>query len=336
MAKGRTRGPNRPSGKFVRHDWMWLWMAGSKLKDEILFKSTHGAPGATPNAKVQFFSHDNAIKTTVENVKRAAGTTDAPAYDEPYDFDAEIEAARATLGEEVKDACSVAAENLEEYRRLRQITAAQAGEAIGVNESTFRSKMRAVENMKLGEFLALCATLEVDPGVAFGFIDGEDASAVRGMHRLGDVEDHRYIGEMVEFLTNKSGTYIPRHAIIPHALADAERTISGDKTDEDDRWPRWYETDESYSDYGPYFHGEWRDDEDEYGPKISDITGYFMEADGSIYDPEQEEADELFADEVAEYFRSRGLEVQRLGSGRLALGLGQQDDGDNVETESEE
>lgn len=95
MAKGRTRGPNRPSGKFVRHDWMWLWMAGSKLKDEILFKSTHGAPGATPNAKVQFFSHDNAIKTTVENVERAAGTTDAPAYDEPYDFDAEIEAARA-------------------------------------------------------------------------------------------------------------------------------------------------------------------------------------------------------------------------------------------------
>ena len=83
MAKGRTRGPNRPSGKFVRHDWMWLWMAGSKVKDEILFKSTHGAPGATPNAKVQFFSHDNAIKITVENVERAAGTADAPAYDEP-------------------------------------------------------------------------------------------------------------------------------------------------------------------------------------------------------------------------------------------------------------
>ena len=77
-------------------------------------------------------------------------------------------------------------------------------------------------------------------------------------------------------------------------------------------------------------------DEDEYGPKISDITGYFMEADGSIYDPEQEEADELFADEVAEYFMSRGIEVQRLGAGRLALGLGQQDDEDNVETESEE
>lgn len=336
MAKGRTRGPNRPSGKFVRHDWMWLWMAGSKLKDEILFKSTHGAPGATPNAKVQFFSHDNAIKTTVENVKRAAGTTDAPAYDEPYDFDAEIEAARATLGEEVKDACSVAAENLEEYRRLRQITAAQAGEAIGVNESTFRSKMRAVENMKLGEFLALCATLEVDPGVAFGFIDGEDASAVRGMHRLGDVEDHRYIGEMAEFLTNKSGTYIPRHAIIPHALADAERTISGDKTDEDDRWPRWYETDESYSDYGPYFHSEWRDDEDEYGPKISDITGYFMEADGSIFDPEQEEADARAADELMEYLTEQGFAVQRVGSNKISMGLRNEEDVDNVETESEE
>lgn len=205
MPKGRTRGPNRPSGKFVRHDWMWLWMAGSKLKDEILFKSTHGAPGATPNAKVQFFSHDNAIKTTVENVERAAGTTDAPAYDEPYDFDAEIEAARANLDEEVKDTCSVAAENLEEYRRLRQITAAQAGEAIGVNESTFRSKMRAVENMKLGEFLALCATLEVDPGVALGFIDGEDASAVRGMHRLGDVED-----QWVFRLRRKDVAYVRR------------------------------------------------------------------------------------------------------------------------------
>ena len=227
MPKRRTRGPNRPSGKFVRHDWMWLWMAGSKLKHEILFKSTHGGPGATPNAKVQFFSHDNAIKTSVQNVERAAGTVDAPAYDEPYDFDAEIDAARGSLDEEVKDACSVAAENLEEYRRLRQITAAQAGEAIGVNESTFRSKMRAVENMKLGEFLALCATLEVDPGVALGFIDGEDASAVRNMHRLGAVEDHRYIGEMAEFLTGKSGTYIPRHAVIPHALADAEHTISG-------------------------------------------------------------------------------------------------------------
>lgn len=335
MSKGRTRGPNRPSGKFVRHDWMWLWMAGSKLKNEILFKSAHGAPGSTPSAKVQFYSHDNANKTMVENVDCNNGKVDAPARDEPYDFDAKIETARANLDDELKDACAVAAENLEEYRRLRQITAAQAGEAIGVNESTFRSKMRAVENMKLGEFLALCATLEVDPGVVLGFIDGEDASAVRTMHRLGDVEDHRYIGEMAEFLANKSGSYMPRHAIIPHAAADAEHTISGDKTNEDDRWPRWYETDESYSDYGPYFHSEWRDEDDEYGPKISDITGYFMEADGSIYDPEQEEANKLFADSVAECFESRGIEVQRLGGGRLALSLGQQDYEDNVETETE-
>mgnify|MGYP002868147356 CR=1 FL=1 len=114
MSKGRTRGPNRPSGKFVRHDWMWLWMAGSKLKDEILFKSTNGAPGATPNAKVQFFSHDNAIKATAQNMERAAGTIEEPEYDEPYDFDAEIDAARDYLNEEVKDACSVAAENLEQ------------------------------------------------------------------------------------------------------------------------------------------------------------------------------------------------------------------------------
>ena len=336
MAKGRTRGPNRPTGQFVRHDWIWLWMAGSKLKHEILFKRTHGGPGATPNAKVQFFSHDNAIKTTVKNVERAAATIDDPSYDEPYDFDAEVDAARNSLNDEVKDACSVASENLEEYRRLRQITAAQAGEAIGVNESTFRSKMRAVENMKLGEFLALCATLEVDPSVALGFIDGEDASAVRNMHRLGAVEDHRYIGEMTELLSGKYGAYIPRHAAIPHALADAERTISGDKMNGDDQWPRWYETDESYSDYGPYFHAEWRDDVDGHGPEISDITGYFMEADGSIYDPEQEEADRLFAEEVADYFRSSGLEVQRLDAGRHALGLEQLDNGEHVETESEE
>ena len=98
---------------------------------------------------------------------------------------------------------------------------------------------------------------------------------------------------MAEFLSGKFGTYIPRHAAIPHALADAERTISGDKMNGDDQWPRWYETDESYSEYGPYFHAEWRDDEDGHGPEISDITGYFMEADGSIYDPEQEEADRL-------------------------------------------
>ncbi len=336
MSKGRTRGPNRPSGKFVRHDWVWLWMAGSKLKHEIIFNSTHGGPSDTPNSKVQLFSHDNAIKTTVQTAERAAEMSDEPERDESYNFDAKISAARDSLAEEVKDACLVVAENLDEYRRLRQITAAQAGEAIGVSESTFRSKMRAVENMRLGEFLALCATLEVDPGVALGFIDGEDASAVRNMHRLGAVEDHRYIGEMTEFLTGKTGTYIPRHAVIPHALADAEHTISGDKTEKDDRWPRWYETDESYSEYGPYFHARWRDDEDEYGPVISDITGYFMEADGSIYDPEQEKADELFADEAIDYLKSGGIEVQRLGSSRLALGIAQQESGENVETKPEE
>lgn len=336
MVKSRTRGPNRPTGQFVRHDWMWLWIAGSKLKEEIIFKSTHGRPGAMPNAKQQIFSHDNAIKATVRCMECGTGQKGETEYDEPYDFDAEINAARDSLTEEVKDACSVAAENLEEYRKLRQITAAQAGEAIGVNESTFRSKMRSVENMKLGEFLALCATLEVDPGVALGFIDGEDASAVRSMHRLGDVEDHRYIGEMAEFLTSKSGNYIPRHAAIPHALADAERTITGDKTNENDRWPRWYGTDESYSNYGPYFHAEWRDDEGEYGSRISDITGYFMEADGIIYDPEQEEANTRAAGKLMEYRTECGFSVQRIGSNKVAMVLRSEEDEDNVESESEE
>lgn len=336
MVRGRTRGPNRPSGKFVRHDWMWLWMAGSKLRHEIIFRASNGQPGGTPHARVQFQSHDNAIKTAVNAMERDNDMyVDSDDEDAPYDFDAEVEAAREELNEEVKDACAVAAENLEEYRKLREITAAQAGEAIGVNESTYRSKMRSPENMRLGEFLALCATLEVDPGVALGFIDGEDASSIRQMHRLGEVEDHRYIGEMAEFLSYKTGTYIPRHAVVPHALADQEHTLTGDKTEEDDRWPRWYETDESYSKYGPYYHAEWQDDEDEYGTRISEFTCYYMDANGSIYDPDQEEKDEKFADEVEADLRSRGFVVQRLGHGRLAFGLEQHEDGDTVETDME-
>ena len=335
MTRGRTRGPNRPSGKFVRHDWMWLWMAGSNLRNEIIFKASDGRLGATPHARVQFQSHDNAIKTTV----KALGLDNDLPYDieesAPYDFEAEVDSARAKLDEEVKDACLVAAENLEEYRRLREITAAQVGEAMGINESTFRSKMRAPENMKLGEFLTLCATLEVDPGVALGFVDGEDASAVRNMHRLGKVEDHRYVGEAAHFLTCKSGSYIPKHAVVPLALTDYESGLTGDKTEENDQWPRWFETDETYTKYGPYFHAEWRDDDDdEYGPRESDITAYFMEADGSILNPEQEEEDEKFADEIAEYFDSRGFTIQRLGCGRLAVDLKRPDDGEKVEDDS--
>ena len=216
MKRRRTRGPNRPSGKFVRHDWMWLWMAGSKLKQELTYRSMLEQRGGNPNVRVQFQSDDIAVRTAVS----ALMADDERPFeqmedDTPYDIEADIKAAHEKLDEEVKDACSVAAENLEEYRRLRGFTTAQAGEVIGVNESTFRSKVRAVENMRLGEFLALCATLEVDPGVALGFIDGEDASSLRLIHRLGAVEDHRYIGELAEFLSEKSGSTIPRHAVVP-------------------------------------------------------------------------------------------------------------------------
>ncbi|MCR4870918.1 MAG: helix-turn-helix transcriptional regulator [Atopobiaceae bacterium] len=308
---------------------MWLWMAGSNLRNEIIFKTSGGRPGATPHARVQFQSHDNAVKTTVKTLE----LDDNLPYDiedgAPYDFEVEVASARAKLDEEIKDACSVAAENLEEYRRLREITAAQVGEAMGISESTFRSKMRTPENMKLGDFLTLCAMLEVDPSVALGFVDGEDASAVRNMHRLGKVEDHRYVGEAAHFLTCKSGSYIPRHAVVPLALTDYEPGFTGDKTEEDDQWPRWFETDEAYTKYGPYFHAEWRDEDDgEGGSRISNMTSFFMEADGSIFYSEQEGEDEKFADEVAEYFESRGFAIQRFGRGRLAVGLKRPDDGD--------
>lgn len=336
MGRVRTRGPNRPTGKFVRHDWMWLWKAGSKLREEIVFKSSGGKPGGTPNAALQFQSDDIAVRTMVDSIEDGNLTSAADGEPASYDAEAEVRAAREDLDEEVRDACSVAAENLDEYRRLRGITAAQAGEALGINESTFRTKMRSVENMRLGEFLALCATLEVDPAVALGFVDGEDAASVRTMHRLGAVEDHRYIGEMAEFLTGKSGSYFPRHAVVPHAVADAEHTLSGDKTNEDDRWPRWYETDESYEDYGPYFHAELRDDDDEEdSPGASEFTGYFMDAEGNIYDPEQEKRDEDFTDAVIEYFRSRGIEAYRLDRSGQVIGREQPGDGDDVEDSSE-
>lgn len=247
--------------------------------------------------------------------------------------DADVDAARAALDEEVKDACSVAAENLEEYRRLRGLTSAQVGEAIGISESAFRAKMRAVENMRLGEFIALCATLEVDPGVAFGFIDGEDAPGIRDMHRLGAVEDHRYIGEMAQFLLGKTGGYLPRHAVVPEALADFEAGFSEQGADEGGLWPRWYETDESYADYGPYAHAEWADD-DEDGPDGSGMTGYFMDADGNIYDPDQEARDQSFAEEVAAYLEENGISVRQLGSGKLALGVKKPEDGEDVEGSS--
>lgn len=335
MSRGRTRGPNRPSGKFVRHDWMWLWMAGSKLKQELSYRSLLEQHGGNSNVRVQFQSDDIAVRTAVNALMADdERSVEQMEDDAPYDIEADIKAAREKLDEEVKDACSVAAENLEEYRRLRGFTTAQAGEAIGVNESTFRSKMRAVENMKLGEFLALCATLEVDPGVALGFIDGEDACSLRLIHRLGAVEDHRYIGELAEFLTGKAGSTIPRHAVVPHALADQEPGLTGDKTEADDQWPRWFETDESYDKYGPHYHAEWRDDDDDSSPYA--VTGYYMYEDGSIYDPEQEEADERFADEVEADLISRGFVVQRLGGGRLAFGFGEPEDEDIVEDDADQ
>lgn len=272
MGNGKTRGPNRPTGRFVRHDWLWALLAGSELRKEILLK-----------------------------------------YSQAQGDKAGQDAARAMLKDEVKDVCSVAAENLEEYRRLRGVTSAQVGEAIGVSESAFRVKMRTVENMRLGEFLALCATLEVDPGVALGFIDGEDAAGIRDMHRLGAVEDHRYIGELAQFLLRKSGGYLPRHAVVPQALTDFEPGIGDGDSEEGGLWPRWYETDKSYAKYGPYLHTEWAEDEnDESG---TGMTGYFMDAEGSVFDPNQEAEDEKFADEVAEDLESRGFQVRRLGGG---------------------
>lgn len=332
MKSGRTRGPNRPSGKFVRHDWMWLWMAGSRLKQELTYRNMLERHGGNPIVRIQFQSDDVAVRTAVSALMvDDERQTEQMDDDVPYDIGAAIKSAREKLDEEVKDACSVAAENLEEYRRLRGFTTAQAGEVIGVNESTFRSKMRAVENMRLGEFLALCATLEVDPGVALGFIDGEDASSLRLIHRLGAVEDHRYIGELAEFLSGKTGSTIPRHAVVPHALADQESSHTGDKTEADDQWPRWFETDESYDKYGPYFRAERRDDDDSspYG-----ITGYYMYEDASIYDFVQEEADKRLADEVSEYFESQGIGIQRLGAGRLVVRLDLPEDGEVVEDDS--
>lgn len=306
MRRGRTRGPNRPTGKFVRHDWVWLWMAGSKLREKIVFESARVKQVRPPRVSLQVQSDDMASQAMMGSTKdgdRVSATDGEPAS---HDAESEVRIAREDLAEEVRDACSVASENLDEYRRLRGITAAQAGEALGINESTFRTKMRSAESMRLGEFLALCATLEVDPAVALGFVDGEDAAGVRTMHRLGAVEDHRYIGEMAEFLANKSGSCFPRHATVPHASADAEEyTIMGDNTSGDDRWPRWYETDESYQDYGPYLYVERLDDEEE-NPDAPGFTSYFRDAKGNTYDPEQAKKDDDFASALAAYLMEQG------------------------------
>lgn len=230
----RRRGASKPRGAFARSDWFWTWSKGLDLLEAV----SDEPQAELPDGKTL-----------------------------PKDGSS-LDLARERLAYEVDDVCEAASWNLSEYRKLFHITVGELAKAIGVSESTLRTKLKN-GTLTLKEFLMLCSVCLVDPCVVLGYVDGEDVKFVHSLHNLDKASDHRAVGEVIEILSDKqSSRTIIRKSVSPISamdlgLEDDDTLEVGDVISDNsadlrwDRvrremlpdWPLWWDTDFDYTEF---------------------------------------------------------------------------------------